>query len=160
MHAFKNRRLVFTVSGTPIQIQLVRASNWKRRSLSGGSGRAYSCELASLQLHKPEPRHPLRLRTKKMHISLKPTCLERLAKIRPTFTQYSNPLLEPEPWEQQLFGGGMEYIIATGGTADKKKAAENFNQWLSERSLDEMVVYIDRSQKLDKAGKILGTGTA
>lgn len=54
----------------------------------------------------------------------------------------------------------MEYIIATGGTADKKKAAENFNQWLSERSLDEMVVYIDRSQKLDKAGKILGTGTA
>ena len=39
----------------------------------------------------------------------------------------------------------MEYITVTGETADKKKAAENFNRWLSKRSLDEMVVCTDRS---------------
>ena len=52
----------------------------------------------------------------------------------------------------------MEYITATEGTADKKKAAENFNQRLNKRSRDKMVVYTDGSQKLGKVGKILGTG--
>lgn len=37
------------------------------------------CELASLRLHKLEPRHPLRLRTKKTYDSLHPTRLETLA---------------------------------------------------------------------------------
>lgn len=44
------------------------------------------CELASLRLHKLEPRHPLRLRTRKAHASSKPTRLERMAKICPAFT--------------------------------------------------------------------------
>lgn len=42
----------------------------------------------------------------------------------------------------------------------KKKAAQNFNLWLSARNLDEIVDYTDGSQRLDKAGIIAGTGTA
>ena len=63
------------------------------------------CELASLRLHKLEPRHPLCLRKKKAHTSFKPTRLEKMAKICPEFTQTSNPLLESEPWEPNLLGG-------------------------------------------------------
>ena len=118
------------------------------------------CEFASLRLHKLQPRHPLRLRTKKAHTSSKPTRLERMAKICPAFTQTSNPLLEPEPWEPILLGGAKECIAATGGVEDKKKAAQDFNLWLSKCSPDDMVVYTDGSQRLDKAGKIAGTGAA
>ena len=46
----------------------------------------YLCELASLKLHKLEPRHPLRLRTKKAYDSLHPTRLEKLAQRFPETT--------------------------------------------------------------------------
>lgn len=84
------------------------------------------CELASLRLHKLEPRHPLRLRTKKAHTSSKPIRLERMAKICPAATQNSNPLLEPEPWKPALLGSGIEYITATGGVEDKKESSAEF----------------------------------
>lgn len=63
------------------------------------------CELVSLRLHKLEPRHPLRLRTKKAYHSLHPTRLEKLARLCPAITQYSNPLLDSCPWETHFFGG-------------------------------------------------------
>ena len=111
---------------TPIQIiQRKAATTPVEHTLN------HLCELASLRLHKLEPRHLLRLRTKKAHTSSKPTHLERLASICPPSTQYSNPLLEPEAWEERLLGGAMEYTAATERTADKKKAAENLNQWLT-----------------------------
>lgn len=90
----------------------------------------------------------------------KPTRLERMARICLAYTQNSNPLLGPEPWEAHLFGGAEECRAATGGAKDKKKAAQDFNLWLSARNPDEIVVYTDGSQKLGKAGKIAGSGTA
>lgn len=83
-----------------------------------------------------------------------------MAKICPVFTQTSNPLLEPEPWERILLGGAKECITAIGGVDDKKKAVQNFHLWLSKRNSDDMVVYTDGSQRLDKVGKIVGTGAA
>lgn len=106
----------------------------------------YLCELASFRLRKLEPRHPLCLRIKRAHTSPKPTRLERMAKICPAFTQTSNPLLEPEPWEPNPLGGASEYITATGGVKDKKESAQNFNIWLSARSTYDIVVYTDGSQ--------------
>lgn len=58
------------------------------------------CELASLRLHKLEPRHPFCLRTKKAHTSSKPTRLEKMAKICPAFTQTSNLYYNPKPGSQ------------------------------------------------------------
>ena len=98
------------------------------------------CELASLRLHKLEPRHPLCLRIKKVHTSSKLTRLEKMAKICPAFTQTSNLLLEPEPWEPNLLEGTKECIAATGGVEDKNQAVQNFNLWLSTCNLDDMVV--------------------
>lgn len=57
----------------------------------------YLCELASLRLHKLEPKYPLRIRTKRAFTSSNPTRLERLAKRCPEHLEFSNPLLEPEP---------------------------------------------------------------
>ena len=82
-----------------------------------------------------------------------------MAKICPAATQYSNPLLEPEPWGPILLSQ-KEYMTATGGENDKKKAAQNSNLWLSRRNSDDMVVYTDGSQRLDKERKIIGTGAA
>ncbi len=69
------------------------------------------------------------LRLQKAHTKAKPTRVKRMAKICPAFTQSSNPLLEPEPWEPNLLGGANECIAATGGVEDKKKAAQNFKLW-------------------------------
>lgn len=120
----------------------------------------YLCELVLLRLHKLEPQHPLCLKTRKAYTSSKPTHFEKMAKICPIFTQTSNPLLEPEPWKPILLGGAKECIIAIGGVDDKKKAAQNFYLWLSKRNLNDMVVYIDGLQRLNKAGKIAETGAA
>lgn len=83
-----------------------------------------------------------------------------MAKVCPEFTQSSNPLLKPEPWEANILGGAKECTTATGGADDKKKAAQNFYLWLNARDSDELVAYTDGSQRLDKAGSIVGTGTA
>ena len=80
--------------------------------------------------------------------------------ISPAFTQNSNPLSEPEPWEEHLLAGAKECIAVTGGAEDNEKAAQNFNFWLRARSPGEMVVFTNGSKRLDKAGKIAGTGTA
>ena len=117
----------------------------------------YLCELASLRLHKLEPRHPLRLRTKKACNSLHPTCLEKLAQLCPATTWYSNPLLDLCPWEEHL-GESHKRLAATGGTEDKKKVAANFNLWLASLDKNDIVAYTNGSQKWDRTGKILGTG--
>ena len=75
-----------------------------------------------------------------------------MAKICPEFTQSSNPLLKPEPWEAHVLGGAKECTAATVGAEDKKKAAQNFNLWLGARNSDEMVVYTDGSQRMDNVG--------
>ncbi len=86
----------------------------------------YLCKLASLRLHKLESRHPLCLRIKKVHTSSKPTRLEKIAKICPVFTQTSNLLLEPEPWEPNLQRGTKECIAATREAEDKKASRAEF----------------------------------
>ena len=86
----------------------------------------YLCELASLRLHKREAQHPLCLRIKKAHTSSKPSRLEKIAKICPVFTQTSNLLLKPEPWEPNLQGGTKECIAATGEAEDKKASRAEF----------------------------------
>lgn len=111
-------------------------------------------------LHKLEPRHPLRLRTRKAYLSLHPTRLKKLAQLCPASTQYSDPLLDSCPWEKHLFGGSHRCLDATGVTGDKKKAAANFNSWLSSLDKNDIVVYTDGSQKVDNMGKVLGTGSA
>ncbi len=119
----------------------------------------YLCELASPRLHKLEPRHPFYLKIKKAHTGSKPTRLEKMAKICPAFTQTSNLSLDPEPWEPNLLGGTKECIAAKGGVKDKKQKVQDFNLWLSTRNPDDIMVYIDGSQRQDKAERIAGTGT-
>lgn len=80
----------------------------------------YLCKLASLRLHRLEPRHPVRLKTKNAHSSSDPTRLEKIAKMCPPIVQYSNPLLDSNPWEEHLFGGSEIVFLATKGTGDKK----------------------------------------
>ena len=118
------------------------------------------CKLASLCLHKLKSRHLFCLRTNKAHISSKLTCFKKIAKICPTFTETSNPLLEPKLWEPNLLWAIKECIAAIGGVEDKKQEAQNFNSWLSTRNPDDIVVSTHRSQWLDKTKKIAGTGSA
>lgn len=59
-----------------------------------------------------------------------------------------------------LFGGSYKYLDATRNTRDKKKEAANFNSKLDFLDKNDSVVYTDRSQKLDKLGKIMGTRLA
>ncbi len=49
---------------------------------------------------------------------------------------------------------------ATGGSRDKKQVADNFNSWRHSLDKNNIVVYIDRLQKVAKTGKILGIGLA
>ena len=83
-----------------------------------------------------------------------------MAKICPAFIQTPNLLLEPKSWELILIGGAKECITATRRVDDKKKAAQNFHLWLNKHNPEDMVVYTDGSQRLDKAGKIAGTRAA
>ena len=50
------------------------------------------------------------------------------------------------------------HICNRGETEDKKKAAQNFNLWLSACNSDEMVVYTDGSQKIGRDRKNSGDG--
>lgn len=58
------------------------------------------------------------------------------------------------------FGGSHKCLDAAGGTGDKKKAAANLYFWLASLNKNDIVVYTDGSQKLEKEGKILGTESA
>ena len=118
------------------------------------------CKLAAIQLHKLEPRHPLRLRTKNAQTKARFTRLEKLAKSCASYTQYSNPLLCAQPWETHLLGGIEKCLSATEGAEDKKVAAAKFQGWLQKLGSDELVAYTDGSQKTDLVGNIIGTGTA
>lgn len=60
----------------------------------------YLCELASLRLHRLEPKHPLRLRTWNASASNSPTRLERMAIDCASMTQYTNPFSGSEPWNK------------------------------------------------------------
>ena len=50
----------------------------------------YLYELASLCLHRLEPRHSIRLRTKNAHSTKDPTRLERIVRSCSPITQYSD----------------------------------------------------------------------
>ncbi len=117
----------------------------------------YLFKLASIRLHRLELRHPLRLRTKKANTTLSLTRLERIAWSCLFITQYSNPLLELEPWEEHLFEGAENVFQAKGSTEDKKKASSNFKFWAQNLNLNDMLIYIDRSQEIDKGGTPTGT---
>ena len=82
-----------------------------------------------------------------------------MAKICAAFTQTSNPLWEPDPWELNLLGGSKECIAAKRGVKYKKQAMQNFILWQSTRNSDDILVYKDGSHRLDKARKIAGTET-
>ena len=118
------------------------------------------CKLAAIQLHKLEPRHPLRLRTKNAQTKARFTRLEKLAKSCASYTQYSNPLLCAQPWETHLLGGIEKCLSATEGAEDKKVAAAKFQGWLQKLGSDKLVEYTDGSQKTDLVGNTIGTGTA
>lgn len=68
--------------------------------------------------HETVPRSPTKttppaiMKMRFLNNHKKPTRLERLAKIRPAFNQYSNPLLEPEPWEKYFLEDVMKCIAA------------------------------------------------
>lgn len=81
-------------------------------------------------INKLEPKYPLRIRTKRAFTSSNPTRLERLAKRCPEHLEISNPLLEPEPWEEHILGGANKALTALGATGDKDKAVKKFNTWL------------------------------
>lgn len=98
------------------------------------------CELASLRLHKLEPKHPLRMRTKRAFAALNPTRLERLARRCPENVEFSNPLVESEPWEEHILGGANKALTASGATGDKDKAAKKFNAWL--QNLDPLDIVV------------------
>ena len=90
----------------------------------------YLFELASLRLHKLEPRHPIRLITKNAHSTTDPIQLERIARTCSPITQYSDPLVDSDPWEEHLFGGTQNVFQSTRGTRDKKNASQNFKSWI------------------------------
>ncbi len=81
-----------------------------------------------------------------------------MANICSTFTQTSNPLLEPDPWEPNLLGGSKECIAAKRGVENKKQAMQNFSLWQSTRNSDDILVYKDGLQRLDETRKIAGSG--
>ena len=115
------------------------------------------CLLASLRLHRLEPKHPLRLRTKDEIHGRSPTRLERLAKLCEPKIEYSNPLAALEPWEANILGS-QSYLDASGGTGNKKVAAENVKKWIKKAGPLDMLLYTDGSQEYDKAGNPSGTG--
>ena len=121
---------------------------------------SYLCKLAAIRLHKLEPSHPLRRRTKKAWSSTRPTRLEQVAKQCSQHTEYSNPLLLPALWENHLFGGIDKCLAAAGHTTGKDKAKENVRRWLNSRNENELIVYSDGSQRVHPNGKVLGTGSA
>ncbi len=120
----------------------------------------YLCELASLRLHKLEPRHPLRIRAKQAFSSANPARLERLARRCPENLESSNPLLEPEPWEKHILGGANKALTASGAPGDKDKAVKSFHAWVQGLDPLDMVVYTDGSQETDQAGTPTGVGAA
>ena len=91
------------------------------------------CLLASLCLHWLEPKHPLRLRTKDEIHGRSPTCLERLAMLCKPKIEYSNLLAALEPWEANILSS-QNYLDASGGTGNKKLAAENVKNGSKKRA--------------------------
>ena len=63
-----------------------------------------------------------------------------------------------QPWEGHLFGGSDSCLFATGGTGDKKKAAEKFNAWLKAQNPLDIKVYTDGSQETNQDNTPMGTG--
>ena len=67
-------------------------------------------------------------------------------------------MLDPEPWDEHLFGVQQKCLAATGGSGDKERAKPNFNAWLKALYPLDIVIYTDGSQEIDKAGVPTGTG--
>ncbi len=120
----------------------------------------YLCELASLRLHRLEPLHPIRLRIKNAHSTTDPTQLEKIAQTCSPITQYSDPLVDLDPWEEHFFGGTQNVFQSTRGTRDKKKASQNFKSWIETLDRKDILVYSDGSQEVDQNGTTTGPGVA
>lgn len=120
----------------------------------------YLCKLAAIRLHRLEPRHPLRIKTRHASASPNPSRLERIAQECPAEVEYSDPLLDTEPWEKHLFGGPKKCLDATGGIGDKEKATAQFKTWLKTLSPLDMVIYTDGSQETDQTGTPTGAALA
>ncbi len=118
----------------------------------------YLCELAGIRMHRLESKHPLRRKAKNRYTSSRPTRLERIAQKCPAIVEFSDPLLDSEPWETHLFGGADKCRVATGGTGNKKTAAANFSSWLKILHPLDMVVYTDVLQEIGKLGDPLRAG--
>lgn len=77
-----------------------------------------------------------------------------------TCGEYSDPLIDSEPWEEHVLGGPHKALTATQGTGDKSRAAKCFNQWLKGLHPLDILVYTDGSQEIDRAGTPTGVGAA
>lgn len=65
-----------------------------------------------------------------------------------------------KPCKIQVLVRVQEFTAATEEVEDKKKIMQNFNLQLSVRNSNKIVIYIHRSQGLDKARKIAETRIA
>lgn len=72
--------------------------------------------------------------------------------------EYLDPLEELAPWEKNLFGPDS-CLVATGGTGNKDRAVVNFNTWLKNRKLLDIIVYTDGSQETRQGNVVTGTGS-
>ena len=118
----------------------------------------YLCKLAAIRLHRLEPRHLLRIKTRHASASPNLSRLERIAQECSAEVEYSDPLLDTELWEKHLFGGPKKCLDATSGSGDKEKATAQFKIWLKTLSLLDMVIYTDESQETDQTGTPTGAG--
>lgn len=74
-----------------------------------------------------------------------------MAKLCEPKIEYSNPLAAIEPWEANILGL-QSYLDASGGTGNKKVAAENVKKWIKKAGPFDMLLYTDGSQEYDKTG--------
>ncbi len=103
----------------------------------------YLCKMAAIRLYRLEPRHPLRIKTRNASTSPNILCLERIAQECPAKVEYSDPLLDTEPWEKHLFGEPKKCLHATGGSGEKEKATAQFKTWLKTLNQLDMVIFTD-----------------
>ena len=108
----------------------------------------------ALRMHKLEPQHPLRIRTRSAYSSTILSRFERLVQKCPVF----RPSIGPAAMGGHLFGGSDSCLVATGGTGNKKEAAEKFNAWLKAQNPLDIIVYTDGSQETNQDNTPTGTG--
>ncbi len=114
--------------------------------------------MAAIRLYRLEPRHPLQIKIRHASRSPNPLRLERIAQECPAEVEYSDPLLDTEPYGKHLFGRPKKCLDATGGSGDKEKATAQFKTWLKTLNPLDIVIYINGSQEMNQAGTPTGAG--